>query len=329
MLISVIVPTYNAEKYITKCISSVVSQKVPLELILVNDGSTDSTASLCAQQARTDTRIKLLSVPNGGPSTARNIGLEEAKGDYIFFLDADDYLEPAALQKLLEQHIESGADLTVCDFYNVNTTRTPSKNGKYFLTDTLLDKRQVDDYLDVYLDAPNNYPLFSYSWGRLFDANIIRRNKFRFNPLLHTYEDVAFNLAYLTKTNLLSFLCEPLYNHLLHDNYLSATMSFSDPKHLFGYIEALKETKKDTKQAYGCYTVIQLIRLCGQIDETNKENIYTLIKHLVAQEETVDSFKTYKRKRGDSYLIPFFIRRKMVRLLMWASKRKARQRYKQ
>ena len=102
-MISIIIPVYNIEKYIEKAIVSVVNQTCPdFELLLINDGSTDSSYEICKKWEEKDNRIKVISKENGGVSSARNLGMELAKGEYLFFLDGDDWIREDCFEKLLE-----------------------------------------------------------------------------------------------------------------------------------------------------------------------------------------------------------------------------------
>ena len=118
-LISVIVPVYNGEQYITECIESILSQTYHnIEVIIIDDGSTDDTVRITRQYAAGDKRIKLISQSNRGPSCARNLGLENARGSYITFVDADDVVSTDYLEVLYILLCETGADITACTFTN-------------------------------------------------------------------------------------------------------------------------------------------------------------------------------------------------------------------
>lgn len=116
-MVSVVVPAFNAGKYLEECLESLMAQTFKdFEVIIVDDGSTDNTAEIAEKYTRKDERFRLLSVPNGGVSAARNKGIEEARGDYMVFVDADDLLHPLALQEMRESMEESGADVCITDF---------------------------------------------------------------------------------------------------------------------------------------------------------------------------------------------------------------------
>ena len=113
-LISVIVPVYNVEQYLEKCVDSIKNQSYPhLEILLIDDGATDSSGQLCDTLAETDSRIKVFHKANGGLSDARNYGLQHASGAFILFLDSDDYIHPHMIESLYEQMIKEDADVSV------------------------------------------------------------------------------------------------------------------------------------------------------------------------------------------------------------------------
>ncbi len=118
--ISVIVPVYNAEKYLEKCVKSIIAQTYEeLEIILVDDGSIDSSGQLCDMLAETDVRIRAIHKSNGGPSSARNTGIESASGDYIGFVDSDDWIEPDMFKTLYERIVDDKADISCCNIKRV------------------------------------------------------------------------------------------------------------------------------------------------------------------------------------------------------------------
>ena len=117
-LVSIIIPVYNVEKYLDKCLDSVVNQTYTnLEIILVDDGSPDRCPAICDEWKSRDSRIKVIHQPNGGLSRARNAGLKIATGEFIGFVDSDDWIEPDMYETLLSTMLETGADIVVCNFY--------------------------------------------------------------------------------------------------------------------------------------------------------------------------------------------------------------------
>jgi len=342
-LVSIIIPVYNAEKYLHRCLKSVINQSYKnIEIVLVNDGSTDNSGEICDKYAKNDKGIKVIHTGNCGPAAARNAGIENSKGEFIFFLDSDDFIKNDALSLLIENYNQHKADIIVGDFNKIKEDKkSDSGHARFFSSSKLLTKQDIIDYTRCYLKQPNRFPLFTQSWGRVFKSSIIKKNNIFFDTGLRTFEDVAFNFNYLKYTNKLFFLKEAIYNYLIHDNYASATMKMCDnPKILFGYQQALANTRdflknycsdadirKEVGHAYICYTIIQLVRTCGQINNSNKKKIYGLIHEIINSSEIRDSLQFYSPSKGDSRILPILMRLKLVWPIIWVCKYKACRRY--
>lgn len=343
-LVSIIVPVYNSEKYLRQCIESIISQTYKnIEIILIDDGSTDKSGKICEEYGSKDKRIKVIHTENNGPSTARNKGIENSKGEFMFFVDADDFIENKAISLLIENYNQYKADIIVGDFKRIEDDNiSGSGHDRFFSGSRLLTKQDIIDYTRYYLKKPNRFPLFTQSWGMLFKTSIIKDNNIFFNADLRTFEDMVFNFEYLKYTNKLFFLKEALYNHLFHDNYASATIKICDnPKVLFGYPQALvsakdfldnycsdDELKKEIGHAYTCYTIIQLVRTCGQINNSNKKKIYEFIKEIINSSEIRENLQFYSPSKGDSKILPVLMKLKLVWPIIWVCKYKAYKRYK-
>lgn len=182
-MISVIIPAYNAAKTIVCCVESLLSQTYQdWELIIMDDGSTDNTLDVC--QSFQDKRIQVYHKPNGGVSSARNYGMTYAKGEYIAFVDADDYLEPMYLEHLYQG---SEYDLSITGFCYGNE---PEKSK---LSLKLTDKSSIANSLSDLINADQ----LCYPWGRLFKRSIIEQNHIRFDKKMRFAEDNVFNWEYL------------------------------------------------------------------------------------------------------------------------------------
>lgn len=186
MTLSIIVPVFNSEYHISKCIDSILSQSyTDFEILLIDDGSTDSSGSICDCYADKDKRVKALHKNNGGVCSARNFGIEEAKGDYIVFIDADDYIGDCCLGHLMS--FEADLVLTGIKKFGVKSDGSiPNKVSKFTIKE-----------LPLYWNTPPlmNY-LYCYSVARRFRGDIIRNNRLRFNESLIFSEDMCFNMSY-------------------------------------------------------------------------------------------------------------------------------------
>lgn len=342
-LVSIIIPVYNGQDYIGRCIQSVLNQSYAnIEIIIVNDGSTDDSAKICRDYACADGRIRVIDSQNYGPSKARNMGIENSSGSCIFFIDADDFIEKNSLELLMHGYNQHNADLVIGDFKKIENGKVDdSGHNRVFSEDKLLRRQDIADYTRSYLKRPNRFPLFVYSWGRLFKASIIKDNKLFYDVHLRTFEDVAFNFQYLKYAKDLFFLNQPIYSHLICGNYLSAAMSLrEDPEEMFGYRKALieissflsscnlgSEIGQEVAHAYVCYTIIQLIRCCGQMNKKNREAMHIFIKKLINEKKLRSSLQFYSPAKGESKIIPILIRLRLIYALMLICQYKAHKRY--
>lgn len=201
-MISVIVPAYNAEKTIGCCVKSILAQTyADFELILVDDGSKDATLDVC--RSFDDSRIMVLHQENGGVSAARNKGLELAKGEYIAFVDSDDYIESDYLEKLSRG---IGKDLAITGFcYD-------SKQESSSLVLSLSNKEEIGEHISTLINADQ----LCYPWGRLFKRFVIETFHIRFDESMRFAEDNVFNWEYLCHA-------ESLYVDTTHKVYYKSS----------------------------------------------------------------------------------------------------------
>lgn len=201
--ISIIVPIYNAEKYLNKCIDSLVNQtKKELEFILVNDGSTDLSEDII--KSYKDKRIKYFKNKNQGIGKTRNFGIDKATGKYLMFLDSDDYLDINACEKLYNKAIKEKSDLVVFDFYRVEETLKEVTINN-FKSSAL--KENPNLLLDINLGPCN----------KLIKRELIDKNNTRFNEELK-YEDTPFVTEIIKNANKISKLNEYLHYYVIHSN---------------------------------------------------------------------------------------------------------------
>lgn len=185
MNLTVIIPIYNAEKHLEKCINSVMNQACgDFELLLINDGSTDQSGKICERFAAKDQRIKIFRQRNSGVSAARNLGIENAVGKWITFIDADDYIS-ANYFKVLES--ETDVDIILQGLTYVEDSNV-IKHIAY-----QAEKLVLKEFMLKY----TVYPYFSSSWSKFFKLEILKQQKISFNERLTFGEDTLFNLNYL------------------------------------------------------------------------------------------------------------------------------------
>lgn len=178
--ISVIIPVYNAEKYMSRCLDSILGNTYKnLEVICVDDGSTDLSANICNEYASRDCRIKVIQKSNGGAASARNIGLEMASGDFIAFIDSDDYVHSEYFSIMMEALENNSADIVLCDYICINDSSDFSKKKIPYQSSVISRE-----------DLMSKHGMKSFVWGRIYTKNIIGRVRFDANIKV---EDAVFN----------------------------------------------------------------------------------------------------------------------------------------
>ncbi len=220
--ISIIIPVYNAEKYINKCVESVLRQSfTDYEVILINDGSMDNSGLICKSMAESDGRIHYLEQENSGVCGARNAGLDAATGVLVFFMDSDDWLEPDSLNVLFNEYHKTNSDMIIADMRFVGDLRTRDLHvfDKSFTT---TNKEWIDKYEMAcigYGYNPNpgtkhNITGLGSMGNKLYKRYIIEKNKLRFDPYtLGIYEDNLFVLHYLVNCQSVTYISEVVYNY--------------------------------------------------------------------------------------------------------------------
>ena len=183
---TIIVPVYNVEHYLQRCIESVLTQSYrDFELILVDDGSKDNSGTICDEYAKKDNRVRVFHKENEGVSSARNVGLDEAEGEYITFVDSDDYLLPTALLNIQNVLNKTDAVLYLFD-YQQNDTPSRLPFGE------MLSKEE-------FIKAVLTYKLQTSPWAKIYRRSLL--NGVQFNPALVIGEDLLFNFEYVMQLN--------------------------------------------------------------------------------------------------------------------------------
>lgn len=208
-LVSIIVPVYNAEAYLARCINSVMNQEYTnFELLLVNDGSSDGSAGLCDSFAQKDARVRVIHKENTGVSDSRNRALAEAKGEYIQFLDSDDWLTPEATKLFVRSAENSGCDMVIADFYRVageNLSHKGDIEKEGLLTRQEFAAQMMENPADFY---------YGVLWNKLFKRSIIEKYRLRMDPEISWCEDFIFNLEYIRHCRSIYALQAPVYYYV-------------------------------------------------------------------------------------------------------------------
>ena len=221
--ISIIIPVYNAEKYLRRCIESVLSQSfTDFELILVDDGSKDKSPQFCDEYASQDTRVRVIHKANGGVSAARNDGLDIAKGEYITFIDSDDWVERDYLSTLSNYR-----DYDIVFFSH----RLIYEDG--YISEFLFEAKEGDkqNIWEIVASLRKNAVgsnFYGYTWNKMFRRDIIEKYKIRFIEGLRISEDEVYTLDYCTHAKSIKVLPLCLYNYSVLGTGLTATKNSAD-----------------------------------------------------------------------------------------------------
>ena len=191
--ISVIVPVYNTEQYLPRCIDSILAQAfVDFELLLIDDGSKDNSGKICDEYAAKNSRIRVFHKENGGVSSARNIGLDNAQGEWITFVDSDDYVKPIYLDGLIEYTKKENVDLVV----SFSISLFKDKIGVSYYNGKSISREDFDLLFTEFDFAWRTSP-----WGKLYKLDIIKQHYLAFKTNMPIGEDLVFLYEYLTNTN--------------------------------------------------------------------------------------------------------------------------------
>lgn len=285
-LISIIVPFYNAEKYLKACIESILCQSYQyFELLLINDGSLDNSKNICEEFKLRDSRVKVFHKQNGGVSSARNFGLMKAVGEWIYFVDADDTLFNNCLETLLYQTSDD-IDCTIGGYIDVHN-----------YTKTVMSFNEITekwDYKTALLDfyKPIHFRFNGYLWNRLFRHSTIKDNNIRFHEDIFFKEDGLFIVEFICKSKKkLSISTRPIYNYYINPKGAMQSLNlFFNTKYLTNMdarilcwknikdvicwkdIKLKNEAQKSIVQLY--YMILDLITLHNVNDKSIKKELH-------------------------------------------------------
>ncbi len=240
MKISVIVPIYNTEQYLSRCLDSIISQSfTDFELLLIDDGSTDGSGIICDSYADRDRRIRVFHKENGGVSSARNLGIDKAQGEWLYFVDSDDELLPGGLSTLVD-NISDDVDVTMGGFESIdelgNVTREATKSVNLRLS-------RKESVITLYRgQGCCGYFFLGYTWQRLFRKSLVDRFSLRFDTSIAVKEDTLFVMQYVRRSNgITQFATQPIYRYCQRPNSaMEQTKQGFDPKYVSSFYALVK-----------------------------------------------------------------------------------------
>lgn len=240
-IISVIVPIYNAEVYLEQCLDSIKKQTYKnFEVILIDDGSTDKSQEICKKFCDSDKRFKLICQKNFGVSVARNRGIEEATGKYIFFCDSDDFCNIDIFENIMKK---IGHNDLLCFGY----TKTYKNTQENFILNTTINDSKIIRNLIFESDYVRGY-----LWNKIFNLKVIKDNNIKFNENIHFCEDLIFVSDFLNYTQKVIYINEIGYNYRMRRN--SVTINFFNKKNV-SILGAYNYLLKHCKESEICDTL--------------------------------------------------------------------------
>lgn len=316
--ISIVIPLYNSEKYIEKCIRSIISQKYKnIEIIIVNDGSTDNSYKIAKKLESADNRIKLINKKNKGVSSARNIGIKKASGDYIIFVDSDDYLNFDAIEQIYNELEKKYFDLIIFEISIIKNNTMKKMKCKLANNDY-----KVQQLLNKLLKNPKYIERINSVCSKVYKLDIIKKQNIKFNENIQIGEDLLFNIKYLKFVNKIKWNNKAIYNYYV-ENKKSATKKYIDNKY-----EQLIEINNKFKIYLKDFKNIKLLKLQQYI---KIKNIYSCIINLYHKNcnytynEKIKFIKKIKKENKENiiygmgikyYILSFVLKFMPVRLIL-------------
>lgn len=280
--VSIIVPVYNVESYLSMCLDSIINQTFEdIEIICINDGSTDRSALILEQYRKFDSRIKIINKENGGLSSARNAGMNVSTGKYILFVDSDDWISTNAVEHLYNNAQKNNSDMVVFDF-----VCNDIKTGQNILL-------TIDKYQNKYIDSPFNIDTTEISayksipvsaWSKLYKIDLIKGKVAFYEDMI--FEDVPFWAYVYSHAERITYLPEPLYYYRVNR---SGSIMSDNGRRYFDVIKAydrVEEILKNSGRWEKYKSVVQLLMVMDFLKKYSsiapelKEEFYYTLKEL-------------------------------------------------
>lgn len=325
MKISIIVPVYNTEKYLEQCIESILNQTYRnIEIILVNDGSEDSSLSICEYYANMDSRVILLQQENRGVSAARNRGIDVAKGEFISFVDSDDWIDEDLYEILLKDALEKRKKVVICS--NVIEYR-----GRKFIKKISSSKEYIDlDFSDTILALFREDSVIGGVCGKIYRKELFYN--VRFDEKINYSEDVIVNVLLFEKAQSVLYHSIPKYHYrqtsesACHTKFSEKSLDYwKGTQILYGLIKTKCPRAQDF--ALDCY--FQCLIFCGDAalmfkggKEEEFKNIRKEIRGIFCNAIFKKNIPINKKKQAFFMLFPYWISRKIALFRAWKGKRR-------
>ncbi|SHR97685.1 glycosyl transferase family protein [Mycobacteroides abscessus subsp. abscessus] len=320
-LISITIPIFNVKEYIKDCIESVLGQSYKnIEVILVNDGSTDSSGEICNYYSRLDGRVRVFHQGNNGVSSARNKGIKNAKGEYLAFVDPDDTIEPTLYEELVETLLRFNADMVVCPIRTINLATNTTSVSSTLEPNVLITSKEIEEKIIPAILENETYSLVS-SVNKLYKKELFYNNQILFDESKLHSEDAKLNFSHLQYINSLVFLEKPLYNYYQRCRG-SLTKAFIPE--LYTYILDNKNSLLQLAKKYNCteqieavvnhFTEVTLLHIQDIINNKviTREKKYSLILSILEDENFIKELNKYKSQSLFFSILKYLCIRKKV-----------------
>jgi glycosyltransferase involved in cell wall biosynthesis len=302
-LISIIVPVYNMESYLDRCMSSILNQTYKnLEIILVDDGSTDSSPKMCDDYAIKDNRIKVVHKENGGLSDARNAGLKIATGNYIGYVDSDDWIELDMYERMYNACVENNAQLAVCRYFREYDDKTVDDGTPR------IEIFSRDEILRIYITDKDGYMVYNSVWSKLFKRELVEGVVF---PKGRNSEDIMYTTRALCKLDKAAYIDTCLYHYVIDRK--DSIMNVAKTERMFKdeipfwreHIDYIRDNVSDDMADLAVYYFYRRL-LCYYIDTADKR-LVEIIKADKLEEKRIYSKENNIVSKGDRMRMNLFL----------------------
>lgn len=303
VFVSVVVPCYQVEKYLAKCVDSILNQTFEdYEIILVDDGSTDATVRICDMYAEAHSNIKVVHKTNGGLSDARNVGIRHAKGTHICFIDSDDFIHPDYLKTMYQIAVEESADVVVCAYEKVYETDEPTQKTVQPTETTVFSGEEAVRQLIL------SEKLMNYAWNKLYRIELFNDIQY---PVGKRWEDIGATYKLFNKSKKVAYTDSALYYYLQREGSITASSNIRNSLDQYDLLleryNDLKKEYTDLKDAlctqlcvcsYNCWSFLQTYKqgLSNEQREQTQKCISFLNEHGKTQMKTWTGFESEKYK---------------------------------
>ena len=329
--VSIIVPVYNSEKYLEETLNAIAAQTcTELEVILVDDGSTDRSGQICSERVKADSRFHYFRVENSGPSAARNIGLSNATGEYVGFCDSDDLIDPNMYQAMIGYMEKNAADIVLCDIYS---QRNQQKFGFPWPDGTVFCRGDICGMLIPAMvgnrsDREKAVPLWGSVVRCLYKRALIVRNQIMFPTDIHFAEDLVFTLRYMAAASK-AVICEKDFYYyraneesIMYSFYAYKKNMFRDRLKLVEYVDAaLKpleqydDIRKRLNVTERCYFRECVGNACRKGNGRTQLDMEKELKEILNHEEVKRVFRVVKWSNPKTFVIYLLIKLRFWQLI--------------